>query len=333
MQGRSDDVGEDVRDILAHRYLLSVSTIERRKNHETLCRAYARLVDWGVRDLPRLVLVGGIGVAGQALIDEIAADRRISERVVVLSDVSDAGLAALYEGCLFTLYPSLYEGWGLPVSESLASGKFCLASNQAALREAGEEFVDYLDPWDVEEWANRILRYLSTRRAGAARADIRQSYRPFAWRASARRGRDRLPARSEQPVDERYAGGTAEDDECANEQQSRNHGQQPPFLVLAQKVPELRDEGRRRVRVATHAFAFVCRLLLRRICRHHSDPSPVNFDYRHERPRATHHDCSMQNVLRCRVATVVCIALASCGNQNLWNRNFGEAQDSKAPPP
>ena len=188
MQGRSDDndVGEDVRFILAHRYLLSVSTIERRKNHETLCRAYARLVDWGVRDLPRLVFVGGIGVGGQALIEEIAADRRISERVVILSDVSDAGLAALYEGCLFTLYPSLYEGWGLPVSESLASGKFCLASNQGALREAGEEFVDYLDPWDVEEWANRILRYLTVPGALEGRElDIRQSFRPPRWRASA----------------------------------------------------------------------------------------------------------------------------------------------------
>lgn len=188
LQGPSDDndVGEDVRLILAHRYLLSVSTIERRKNHETLCRAYTRLVDWGVRDLPRLVLVGRIGVGGQALIDEIAADRRISERVVILSGVSDAGLAALYERCLFTLYPSLYEGWGLPVSESLASGKFCLASNQGALREAGEEFVDYLDPWDVEEWANRIFRYLSVPGTLERRElDIRQSYRPRRWRASA----------------------------------------------------------------------------------------------------------------------------------------------------
>ena len=107
-----DNIGEDIRLILGQRYLLSVSTIERRKNHETLCRAYTRLVDWGVRDLPRLVLVGGIGVGGQGLIDEIAADRRISERVVILSRVTDAGLAALYERCLFTLYPSLYEELG-----------------------------------------------------------------------------------------------------------------------------------------------------------------------------------------------------------------------------
>jgi glycosyltransferase involved in cell wall biosynthesis len=181
-----DALRADVREIVAQRFLLSVSTIERRKNHQTLVRAYARLVDWGVSDLPRLVFVGGIGEGGQALIDEIAADRRIRDRIVVLSGVADAELAALYQACLFTLYPSLYEGWGLPVSESLAARKLCLASDQAALREAGEEFADYLDPLDVEEWANRIHRYLSIPEALARREfDIRQYFRPRRWRESA----------------------------------------------------------------------------------------------------------------------------------------------------
>ena len=71
-------------------------------------------------------------------------------------------------------------------SSTLASGKFCLASNQGSLREAGEEFVDYLDPWDVEEWANRILRYLSIPGALEQRElDIRQNFRPRRWRESA----------------------------------------------------------------------------------------------------------------------------------------------------
>lgn len=71
--------------------------------------------------------------------------------------ISDADLAALYSACLFTLYPSVYEGWGLPVWEGLGNGKFCLSSNQGSLPEAGEEFADYADPWNVDEWPTRSI--------------------------------------------------------------------------------------------------------------------------------------------------------------------------------
>src|SRR5207302_11239749 len=113
-------VSEKVAEVLAQRFLLCVSTIESRKNQQTLCRAYARLVHWGVADLPLLALAGGIGHGGQDVINEIGFDRRLAGRVVALVGCSDADLAALYRGCLFALYPSLYEGWGLPVSEALA---------------------------------------------------------------------------------------------------------------------------------------------------------------------------------------------------------------------
>ena len=99
---------------------------------------------------------------------------------------ADADLAALYRGCLFALYPSLYEGWGLPVSEALANGKFCVCSNQGALPEAGQDFVDYADPWDVDEWANKILRYIGTPSAVAQREfDIKHDFREVSWRDSA----------------------------------------------------------------------------------------------------------------------------------------------------
>ena len=146
--------------LLGRPFLLTVGTLERRKNHEVLCRAYTRLVDWGVRDLPPLVFVGLIGHGGQALVDDILADPRLTGRVVALGGVSEAALAALYRGCRFTLFPSLYEGWGLPVTESLAYGKFCLASDRGSLREAGGDLAEYVDPWHVDDWAMRIQRYL-----------------------------------------------------------------------------------------------------------------------------------------------------------------------------
>jgi len=181
-----DRVSEKLADILAQRYLLCVSTIETRKNQQTLCRAYMRLVDWGVADLPLLVLVGGIGTGGQEIVNEIAGDRRLAGRVIALLGCTDAELAALYTGCLFTLYPSIYEGWGLPVSEALANGKFCICSNQGALPEAGQDLVDYADPWNVDEWANKIHRYIGNPSALAQKEfDIKQDFEALSWRDSA----------------------------------------------------------------------------------------------------------------------------------------------------
>ena len=62
-----------------------------------------------------------------------------------LEGTSDPDLAALYRRCLFTVYPSLYEGWGLPVTESLCYGKTPLLSRVASLPEAGGEFADYFE--------------------------------------------------------------------------------------------------------------------------------------------------------------------------------------------
>jgi glycosyltransferase involved in cell wall biosynthesis len=181
-----DHVSEPVAKIVAQRFLLCVSTIENRKNQLALCRAYTRLIDWGVTDLPLLVLAGGIGHGGQELINEIAGDRRLAGRVLTLVGCSDVDLAALYQRCLFTLYPSFYEGWGLPVSEGLAHGKFCVCSNQGSLPEAGQEFADYADPWNVDVWANTIYRYISIPGALTEREfDIKHGFEAPSWRDSA----------------------------------------------------------------------------------------------------------------------------------------------------
>ncbi len=76
-----------------------------------------------------------------------------------MSDIKDEELSLLYEKSYFTVYPSWYEGWGLPVAESLAHGKFCLAANGTSLREAGGEFAEYLDPYDIPAWSERLLYY------------------------------------------------------------------------------------------------------------------------------------------------------------------------------
>lgn len=154
-----EPVSAEVVDVLGNKYILYVSTIERRKNHETLYRAYTRLLDRGAKDLPLLVFVGMAGWGVNELLSDINLDPRTKPYIRILNHVSDSDLSRLYKHAYFTVYPSLYEGWGLPVTEGLEYRKFCLASNAASLPEAGGGLVEYIDPWNVQAWADRIGWY------------------------------------------------------------------------------------------------------------------------------------------------------------------------------
>ncbi len=87
--------------------------------------------------------------------------------------MEDSDLAALYQGALFTVYPSLTEGWGLPVQESLAFGVPCIASKAGAIPEVGRDLAVYVDPTDDAQVSAAIDRYLTDPNALAeARAKI-----------------------------------------------------------------------------------------------------------------------------------------------------------------
>ena len=100
---------------------------------------------------------------------------------------SDAELASLYRDCLFTLYPSFYEGWGLPVTESLCFGKTVAASNRGSIPEAGGEFCAYFDPDDLND-AERVVGGLirHPERIAALEERIATSFRPPGWDDTAR---------------------------------------------------------------------------------------------------------------------------------------------------
>ena len=175
-------VSAEVEDVLKREFILYVSTIERRKNHQTLYRAYTRLIDAGRTDLPLLVFVGMPGWGVNDLLSDFALDHRTKPYIRFLNHVSDSDLARLYRGAYFTVFPSLYEGWGLPVAESLAHGKFCLASGAASIPEVGGDLVEYLDPWDVPAWTERLDWYFTHPEAVAAReAAVRAGYAPVSW--------------------------------------------------------------------------------------------------------------------------------------------------------
>ena len=153
------DVSKNIKTSTGDKFILFVSTIERRKNHETLYRAYTRLIDQGEKDLPRLIFVGMAGWGVADFIADLKLDPRVRDMIHVLTNVSDADLMWLYKHAMFTVFPSLYEGWGLAVAESLANGKFCLATKTGSVPEVGGDLVEYLDPWDVPQWAERLKWY------------------------------------------------------------------------------------------------------------------------------------------------------------------------------
>jgi hypothetical protein len=115
---------------------------------------------------------------------QLEASGYLGGRIRVLHDLTDAELATLYRGCLFTLFPSFVEGWGLPVGESLSYGKPCIASDASAIPEVGGALVDYLDPHNLRSGVAAVRRFLQDRPALAARqAEIERDFRPRGWAA------------------------------------------------------------------------------------------------------------------------------------------------------
>jgi glycosyltransferase involved in cell wall biosynthesis len=168
------------------KFVLSVSSIQSRKNFDLIYHVWRRLCEEGLPNLPKLVIAGRAGFGGGDLLWQIANDPVVRDRVIVRHDISDAALSWLYRECAFTLYPSFYEGWGLPVSESLAYGKFCIASNAPALAEAGQGVAQHIDPLDFGAWRAAVVELVGSPELLAEHERrIKAEYRPVNWRQSA----------------------------------------------------------------------------------------------------------------------------------------------------
>lgn len=173
-------------------YVLFVSTMEARKNHALLFRVWSLLlaaVAEGTRaaeSVPDLVFAGRIGWLVADLLAQLDNTKWLGGRVRFVADPDDAELRALYAGCLFTVFPSWHEGWGLPVTESLALGKPCLSSNAASLPEAGGPLCRYFDPGNVGSAYAAVAALLDDPAGLAAwEAEVRAGFVPTAWTRTA----------------------------------------------------------------------------------------------------------------------------------------------------
>jgi glycosyltransferase involved in cell wall biosynthesis len=146
----------------AGRFALLVSTIEPRKGHAMLYRVWRRLLAEGVPQSKRfkLVFVGRPGWMVETLMSDLRNDRQVAGSIIIISDIGDDVLASLYAAAAFCVYPSEYEGYGLPVVEAFAHGKAVLASNGGAVPELVQDFSPCLDPNDEEAWHAAIGEWI-----------------------------------------------------------------------------------------------------------------------------------------------------------------------------
>lgn len=141
-------------------YALFVGTVEARKSHLLALRAWQRLIErHGAQNVPDLVCIGRLGWNADAFLDEYVATAGLDGKLSVLStSVPDAELARFYAHARFTVYPSSYEGWGLPVSESLAFGKVAVVAHNSSLPEAGGELASYFESGSIDDLVRVIER-------------------------------------------------------------------------------------------------------------------------------------------------------------------------------
>ena len=164
-------------------YALYVSSFESRKNHRLLISVWRDLfLELGDR-CPRLVLVGMAGWGTDDLADEI---RRMAafhaKKIIWLTGISDSVLQHLYKHCAFTLFPSLYEGWGLAATESMAFGKACVVATGSSLEEATQRLMPTLHPLDFHGWKSIIAKLATdTAYRQSLEAAIHKHYKARSW--------------------------------------------------------------------------------------------------------------------------------------------------------
>ena len=141
------------------KHLLSVSTLEPRKNIERTIRAFLKLIQQEhIKDL-NLVLVGTKGWQFDSIFDEIKSNPILKERIITTGFVEDEDLAALYSSAIGFVYPSLYEGFGLPPLEAMQCGTPVISSTKSSIPEVVGDAGILIEPTDETAISAAMLEF------------------------------------------------------------------------------------------------------------------------------------------------------------------------------
>lgn len=175
------------RHLAPKRFALFVGTIEPRKNLPTLLRALRLLLDRypDLQPHPRLVIAGEEGWLSESILS-LVHDLRLSQEVAFIGKVSQEELVWLYNAARFLVFPSLYEGFGLPPLEAMSCGTAVVASNAGSVPEVVGPAGLLADPHDVDGWATAMARLWDDE---ALRQDLRtrglERAAQFSWQRAA----------------------------------------------------------------------------------------------------------------------------------------------------
>lgn len=182
-------------------FFVCVSTLDVRKNHRLLYDAWQVLAARDPETCPDLVCLGVPHLLVDDLMHEIRNDRAVNGRIHILHGIEDAELAWYYRHCAATIYPSRYEGWGLPVAESLGHGRLCLASNATSIPEISPDLPEFFHPLDALGLVALVERTLRDPDWVRAReAEILARFVPTPWTHTAGQVRAAIAATTDREL-------------------------------------------------------------------------------------------------------------------------------------
>lgn len=156
-------------------YFVIISTIEPRKNHLLLLNIWRKFHDCGMKDIPKLFIIGNRGWENENIIDMLERCPGLVGNVYEFNHLNDALLVPVLSNARAMLFPSHSEGWGMPVVEALAMKVPVICSDISALREAGQNIPEYIDPLDGKKWMETIIEY-SNNNSEMRNAQIERMY-------------------------------------------------------------------------------------------------------------------------------------------------------------
>ena len=167
-----------------NKFILCVGTIEPRKNHVNLLNAYSKL-NKDIRDEFKLIIIGAQGW-GNINLESKISELNLNSDVQIYHNITDSELAYFYKSAYLSIYPSFYEGCGLPILESNGLGTPTIVSNVEPMRSLCPSSTIEFDPFDTDSIANAI--YLAVTDVGlynSLKSNTYQEIKKYSWKKSA----------------------------------------------------------------------------------------------------------------------------------------------------
>lgn len=183
----AEEISEEALTLAESRYILSVGTIEPRKNHKLIVNA----LDSALSGLDvKFVFAGRFGWNVSELEGRIRNHKLLGDKLFFIEKPNDATVNFLYDNAFAVAFPTLNEGFGLPVIEAFEHGVPVIASDIEVLREVGGELAEYFNPYDKDDFTKCVSELIQNQEKYQKTKNSLKSFVPYTWDESAKRMMD-----------------------------------------------------------------------------------------------------------------------------------------------